>query len=136
MSSLHVHASAFANFIINYGTTQLIIKSTRNQNILDLLIVNNPLAINDNFALPAFSTSDHCISGLLTRLLAPRPRRDRDYSRHNPRRDRDETFVIRGETETRPRRLYKWPRRDRDETFVLLPQCLKHYMGPCEMHVQ
>ena len=55
----------------------------------------------------------------------PRPRRDRDYnSRHNPRRDRDETFVIRGETETRPRRLYKRPRRDRDETFVLLPQAL------------
>ena len=62
--------------------------------------------------------------GLLTRLLVPRPRRDRDYSRHNPRRDRDETFVIRSETETRPRRLYKRPRRDRDETFVLLPQAL------------
>ena len=37
---------------------------------------------------------------------------------------RDETFVIRGETETRPRRLYKRPRRDRDETFVLLLQAL------------
>ena len=63
-------------------------------------------------------------AGLLIRLLVPRPRRDRDYSRHNPRRDRDETFVIRGETETRPRRLYKRPRQDRDETFVLLPQAL------------
>ena len=38
--------------------------------------------------------------------------------------DRDETFVIRGETEARPRRLYKQPRRDRDETLVLLPQVL------------
>ena len=66
--------------------------------------------------------------GLLTRLLVPRPRRDQDYSRYNPRRDRDETFVIRGETETRPRRLYKRPRRDRDETFVLLPQALHETM--------
>ena len=55
---------------------------------------------------------NNILSGLLTRLLVPRPRRDRDCSRHNPRRDRDETFVIRGETEMRPRRLYKRPRRD------------------------
>ena len=31
---------------------------------------------------------------------------------------RDETFVILGETETRPRRLYKRPRRDRDVCFI------------------
>ena len=43
-------------------------------------------------------------AGLLTRLLVPK--RDRDYSRHNPRRDRD--LCISG----------------RDETFVLLPQAL------------
>ena len=53
---------------------------------------------------------------MLTRLLAPRPRRDRDYSRHNPRRDRDETLVIRGETETRPRRDRDVYINGRDET--------------------
>ena len=52
-------------------------------------------------------------AGLLTRLLVLSPRRDRDYSRHNPRRSLYEA-----------RRLYKRPRRDRDETFVLLPQAL------------
>ena len=40
------------------------------------------------------------ISGLLTRLLVPRPRRGRDYSRHNPRRDVRYTRRDRDETET------------------------------------
>ena len=53
------------------------------------------------------------ILGLLARLFVPRPRPDRDYSRHNPRRDvrytrRDQDVYING----------------RDETFVLLPHAL------------
>ena len=61
------------------------------------------------------------ISGLLTRLLVPKPRRDRDCSRHNPRRDvrhtrrdRDETKAFIYSAETRPRRLYIRPKQDRD----------------------
>ena len=68
------------------------------------------------------------ISGLLTRLLVPRPRRDRDYSRHNPRRDRDVHYT------RRDRDVYI-NSRDETETRRLF-YCLKHYMGPCELHVQ
>ena len=60
VSFLPVHTSAFANFAISNGLTQLI-KTTHNQNILDLLIINDPLAIYDISVLPPFSTSDHFV---------------------------------------------------------------------------
>ena len=61
ISSLGEHASAFANFDISIGSTQLIKDSTYNQNILDLLVVNDPLAIYEISVLPPFSSSDHCV---------------------------------------------------------------------------
>ena len=73
------------------------------------------------------------MTGLLTRLLVPRPRRDRDYSRHNPKRDETRRFLY----EARPRRDRDVYINGRDETETRrLFYCLKHYMGPYEMHVQ
>ena len=88
-----------------------------------------------NLHIRATPYSCLCIAGLLTRLLVPRPRRDRDCSRHNSRRDRDEMFVIRGETETRRDRDVYINGRNETETRRLF-YCLKYYIGPCEMHVQ
>ena len=56
-----MHASAFANFVISNGLIQLIKESMHNQNILDLLIVDEPLAIYDISVLPPFSTNDYCV---------------------------------------------------------------------------
>jgi hypothetical protein len=50
----------FASFIVDNGLLQLITQPTRMDNILDLLLVNDPIAIYDVAILPPFSTSDHC----------------------------------------------------------------------------
>jgi hypothetical protein len=51
--------SIFASFVIDNGLLQLIDTPTRANNVLDLLLVNDQLAVFDVSVLPPFSTSDH-----------------------------------------------------------------------------
>ena len=47
VSVLPVHDSMFANFVLNVGLSQLVELPTRLANILDLLMVSDPLAVFD-----------------------------------------------------------------------------------------
>jgi hypothetical protein len=51
--------SIFASFVIDNGLLQLIDQPTRANNVLDLLLVNDQLAVFNVSVLPPFSTSDH-----------------------------------------------------------------------------
>lgn len=61
ISALSPVESEFANFIIANGLTQLVTQPTRNAHILDLLMVNDPLAVFEVTVQQPFSTSDHNI---------------------------------------------------------------------------
>ena len=60
ISTLRLYASEFASFVVNNGFTQLIKQPTRTNKIIDLLMVNDAVAIYDVTVLQPFSTSDHC----------------------------------------------------------------------------
>ena len=48
------------NFTVQQGYSQLVTQPTRNNNILDLLLTNEPVSICDVSVQEPFSTSDHC----------------------------------------------------------------------------
>ena len=54
-------ASEFASFVANNGFTQLIKQPTRKNKILDLLMVNDAVAIYDVTVLQPVSTSENCV---------------------------------------------------------------------------
>ena len=56
---LPMHEATFAAFITNNGLTQLVKEPTRNENILDLLLVDDPFAFYNVAEIPPFCTSDH-----------------------------------------------------------------------------
>ena len=60
ISTLPLCASEFASFVANNGFTQLIKQPTRKNEILDLLTVNESVAIYDVTVLQPFSSSDYC----------------------------------------------------------------------------
>ena len=60
ISTLPLCASEFASFVVNNGFTQLIKQPTHKNKILDLIMVNDAVAIYDVTVLQPFSTSDHC----------------------------------------------------------------------------
>ena len=59
VSVLSLHDSMLANFVLNTGLSQLVNLPTRESNILDLLMVSDPLAVFDVDVQQPFSTSDH-----------------------------------------------------------------------------
>ena len=48
------------NFTVQQGYSQLVTEPTRDNNILDLLLTNEPISICDVSVQQPFSTSDHC----------------------------------------------------------------------------
>ena len=54
-----IKEQSFINFIHDFGLCQLICEPTRGRNILDLLLVNDPLIISDVALDVPFCTSDH-----------------------------------------------------------------------------
>ena len=61
VSVLLVHHSMLANFVLNAGLSQLVKLPTRETNILNLLMVNDSLAVFDIDVQQPFSTSDHSV---------------------------------------------------------------------------
>jgi hypothetical protein len=61
INSMCLLDACLANFIVNSGAVQLVIKPTRLSNILDLLLVHDPLTTYDVTVAAPFSTSDHCM---------------------------------------------------------------------------
>jgi len=51
---------AFLNFTVNHGYSQLIEVPTRNNNVLDVVLTNEPLSICDVYVEQPFGSSDHC----------------------------------------------------------------------------
>ena len=53
------HEACLGSSIVNNGLEQLVTESTRNNNTLDILIVNDPLTTCNVSVVPPFCTSDH-----------------------------------------------------------------------------
>ena len=58
-SSMPAPEALFANYVTESGLTQLVSEPTRGNNILDLLLVNDPQAVFYATVTVPFSTSDH-----------------------------------------------------------------------------
>ena len=63
--------SYLTDFVINNGLSQLVLEPTRENNILDLVLSNDLLAVIDLTVSLPFSTSDH--SSLSWSLWSPKP---------------------------------------------------------------
>jgi Reverse transcriptase (RNA-dependent DNA polymerase)/Endonuclease-reverse transcriptase len=62
--------SEFIDFCLNYGLSQINRQPTRGNNLLDLVLINDPLLVSEISLCPPFGTSDH--DSLLVNIVFPR----------------------------------------------------------------